>query len=95
MLKGAFRVPSPFRFGFHGPIFVLVRGDEFIKRVMKLGRARGIPVVFDAKHGKGSHGMLHYGRRRTVVKDRKKDLRPGLLHAMLAQLGLTKRDLEG
>jgi hypothetical protein len=72
-----------------------VRGDEFNRRVMKLGRARAVPVVFDAKHGKGSHGMLHYGPRRTIVKDRRKELRPGLLHAMLAQLGLTKKDLEG
>jgi hypothetical protein len=27
------------------------------------------------------------------MKDRRKEIRPGLLHAMLRQLGLTERDL--
>jgi hypothetical protein len=29
-----------------------------------------------------------------TLKDRRKEIGPGLLHAMLAQLGLTKADLE-
>ena len=59
-----------------------------------LGRKRGIPVSFDTGHGKGSHGRLYYGERFTTLKDRRKEIGPGLLSAMLAQLGLTKRDLE-
>jgi mRNA interferase HicA len=43
---------------------------------------------------KGSHGRLYYGNRFTTLKDRKKEIGPGLLNAMLAQLGLTKADLE-
>ena len=51
-------------------------------------------VSFDAGHGKGSHGRLYYGSRFTTLKDRLKEIGPGLLKAMLDQLGLTKKDLE-
>ena len=51
-------------------------------------------ISFDGSHGKGSHGRLHYGGRFTTVKDRKKEIGPGLLKAMLDQPGLTKDDLE-
>jgi hypothetical protein len=37
---------------------------------------------------------LHYAERFTTVKDRKKEIRQGLLHALLNQLGLTIRDIE-
>jgi mRNA interferase HicA len=53
-----------------------------------------VPVSFDRSHGKGSHGRLYYGHRFTTLKDRKKEIGPGLLKAMLDQLGLTKADLE-
>jgi mRNA interferase HicA len=69
-------------------------GGELIRKIQALGKARGVPVSFDTKQGKGSHGTLYYGSRKTTVKDRKKEIGPGLLGAMLAQLGLTKRDLE-
>jgi mRNA interferase HicA len=59
-----------------------------------LGRSRSVPVLFDPGRGKGSHGRLYYGVRFTTVKDRKKEIGPGLLNAMLDQLGLTKADLE-
>jgi mRNA interferase HicA len=69
-------------------------GSEFEKRVRKVGRRNGVPVVFDRGHGKGSHGRLYYGSRFTTLKDRKKEIGPGLLNAMLDQLGLTWEDLE-
>jgi hypothetical protein len=69
-------------------------GNEFEKRIRKLGRRRGVPVSFDAGHGRGSHGRLYYGRRFTTLKDRKKEIGPGLVNAMLAQLGLSRSDLE-
>jgi predicted RNA binding protein YcfA (HicA-like mRNA interferase family) len=47
----------------------------------------------DASHGKGSHLFLSLGKRHTVVKDRKKEIREGLLQAMCAQLGISKSDL--
>jgi mRNA interferase HicA len=69
-------------------------GNEFEKRVRKAGRRTGESVVFDRGHGKGSHGRLYYGDRFTTLKDRKKEIGPGLLNAMLDQLGLTWEDLE-
>ncbi len=72
----------------------LVTGAEFIKRVKRIGRRRGVAVELVKERGKGSHGTLYFGDRRTTVKDRKAELGTGLLHAMLAQLGLTIRDLE-
>jgi mRNA interferase HicA len=63
---------------------------KFEKRIRKVGRKRGVPVSFDSSHGKGSY----YGDRFTTLKDRKKEIGPGLLKAMLDQLGMTKEDLE-
>ena len=60
----------------------------------KLGRSRDVEVSFDAGHGKGSHGRLYYGGRFTTLKDRKKEIGPGLLKAMLDQLGLSRDDVE-
>ncbi len=69
-------------------------GNEFERRIRKLGRSRSVPVSFDSSRAKGSHGRLYYGERFTTLKDRKKEIGPGLLNAMLDQLGLTKADLE-
>lgn len=69
-------------------------GREFERRIRKLGRWRGVTVSFDTGRGKGSHGRLYYGDRFTTLKDLKKEIGPGLLRAMLDQLGLSKDDLE-
>jgi predicted RNA binding protein YcfA (HicA-like mRNA interferase family) len=42
----------------------------------------------------GSHGRLYYGDRFTTVKDRKKEIGPGLLRKMLADLRLSPDDIE-
>jgi hypothetical protein len=70
-------------------------GAELERRIIRLGRRRGVTVLFDRTSGKGSHGRLYYGDRFTTMKDRSKEIGPGLLSAMLAQLGLTRDDLEG
>lgn len=54
---------------------------------------RHVAVSFDKRHGKGSHGTLTYGGRKTIVKDRKKELGPGLLNKRLNDLGLGKDDI--
>jgi mRNA interferase HicA len=68
-------------------------GKEFIRRVRRLGRRRGVQVVFVPERGKGSHGTLYFGDRLTVVRDPKDELKTGTLYAMLAQLGLRLDDL--
>lgn len=70
-----------------------VTGAEFVRRVRRVGRRRGVDVDFVAERGKGSHGTLYFGDRRTTVRHRQAELKPGLLHAMLTQLGLTLGDL--
>jgi mRNA interferase HicA len=73
---------------------VFVNGHEFERRIKRIGRERGVIVAFDSGHGKGSHGRLYYGNSFTTLKDRRKEIGPGLLKAMLDQLGLARSDLE-
>lgn len=68
-------------------------GDEFVRRVRRLGRRRGVIVRFEKRAGKGSHGRLYFGTRFTTVKDRRKEISAGLLAAMLRQLDLDREDL--
>ncbi len=66
-------------------------GAEFVRRTRKIGHRRGVAVRFET-HGKGSHGTLYFGKHLTTVKDRKKELSPGLFRAMVRQLGLSPKD---
>lgn len=68
-------------------------GREFLHKVRKLGRAKGVEVRFVARRGKGSHGTLFYGLRFTIVRNPKDELKTGTLRAMLDQLGLRIKDL--
>jgi mRNA interferase HicA len=70
-----------------------MKGVEFVRRIRKIGRERDVPVRFDARHGKGSHGRLFYGERFTTVKNRRKEIGEGLIKEMLRQLGLTEADI--
>ena len=49
-----------------------MNGGELIKRIRKVGKANGVPVRFESRQGKGSHGRLYYGSNFTTLKDRKK-----------------------
>ena len=69
-----------------------MKGRKFVDRVFDLGAARDVAVRADAKRGKGSHVTLYYGDRKTIVKDRRKEIGPGLLAAMIRQLGLDPND---
>jgi hypothetical protein len=51
-------------------------------------------VWLDELKGKGSNAAFYYGSRRTILKDRHKEIGVGLLRTMLRQRGLTPRDLE-
>lgn len=68
-------------------------GNEFIRKVRTLGRARGIEVHVDARRGKGSHETLYFGSVRTIVRNPKDELKTGTFHAMCAQLGIKPSDL--
>ena len=67
-------------------------GREFIRRARRIGRERGVAVSVDDKRGKGNHIVLRYGLRKTIVKDRRKELGPGLMAKMIHDLGLERSD---
>ena len=71
-----------------------MNGSELLKKLKKLGKQSNITVRFETKRGKGSHGTLYYGRNKTILKDRKKEIGPGLLSKMLTEFGLDKNDIE-
>jgi mRNA interferase HicA len=70
-----------------------VRGNEFIRRVHRYAKDRNLRFEWRPDLGKGSHGILILGDRRTVVRNPKDELKTGTLHAMLKQLGLSREDI--
>lgn len=67
-------------------------GADFIRAVPRLGRRQDVEVRFVTRRGKGSHGTLYFGDRKTTVKDGQKELSRGLVADMHRQLGLDSRD---
>ena len=65
-----------------------MKGNEFIRKIKKLGRKNNVVVKLAMRRGRGSHGSLFYGERFTIIRDAKDELKTGTLHAMLDQLGL-------
>ncbi|HEX5419357.1 MAG TPA: type II toxin-antitoxin system HicA family toxin [Gammaproteobacteria bacterium] len=70
-----------------------LRGNEFIRLVRACAKAHGEKCEWHPDLGKGSHGVLMLGDRRTVVRCTKDELKAGTLHAMLRQLGLSEKDM--
>ncbi len=70
-----------------------MRGNEFIRRVHKYAKTAGLACEWRPDRGKGSHGVLILGDRRTVVRNPKDELKTGTYYAMLKQIGLTEQDL--
>jgi hypothetical protein len=52
---------------------------ELLRRLTRLGGQRGVVVRFEEERGKGRHGTLYFGGSFTVLKDRRAEIRPGLL----------------
>lgn len=71
-----------------------MNGNELLKKLKRAARERGIQLRLVERHGKGSHATVFFGSLRTTMKDRKKEIGPGLLASMLQDLGLTKDDIE-
>ena len=69
-------------------------GNEFIKRVKKLAKARGLEVSIDKSRGKGSHITLYYGEKFTVVRNPKDELKTGTYKAMLKQLEIKEDEFK-
>jgi len=72
-----------------------MKGNEFIKRVHKLAKAKGLECYSDEARGKGSHITLYLGDSLTIVRNPKDELKTGTFHAMLKQLGITPDEIMG
>ena len=70
-----------------------MKGSEFLNRIQRLAKAKGVACSWHPDKGKGSHGVLKYGDQRTTVRNLKDELKTGTYHGMLKQLGLTAKDL--
>ena len=71
-----------------------MNGNELLKKLKKIAKERKINLKLVKSHGKGSHGTLHFGGKKTTMKDPKKEIGPGLFKAMLDRIGLEKKDIE-
>jgi len=71
-----------------------INGNELLKKLKKIAKERKLNLELVKSHGKGSHGTLHFGDKKTIMKDPKKEIGPGLLKAMIDRLGLKKKNIE-
>ncbi len=69
-------------------------GNEFIKRLKKLAKTKGLEISIDKSRGKGSHITLYYGDKFTVVRNLKDELKTGTYKAMLKQLGIEEDEFK-
>lgn len=70
-----------------------MNGSEFLRKLRALARRRSATLRLVSGRGKGSHVTVYLGARHTVLKDRRKEISPGLLNAMCRQLGIRPDDL--
>jgi hypothetical protein len=71
----------------------MVKGSEFLRKLHRLARRRGIRFQYEPSLGKGSLGRVWLATVSTTLKDPKKELGTGLLRAMCRELGIEPRDL--
>lgn len=69
-----------------------MKGSEFVRKLKALGKQKGISVQIQQRRGKGSHSTLFYGKRFTIIRNLKDELKTGTYSAMLKQLGIDDKD---
>ena len=65
-----------------------MNGREFIRRAQRYARRHRLEFHFDASHGKGSHGTIYIGNRRTTVQHG--EIQPRTFHGMLRDLDINR-----
>lgn len=69
-------------------------GNELLRKLRRLARDRGVVFDFSPRAGKGGHGRIRFGDRRTVLRSaRQKEIPSGSLRGMLADLGVDPQEL--
>jgi len=46
-----------------------MNGNELLKKLKKIAKERKINLELVKSHGKGSHGTLYFGGKKTTMKD--------------------------
>jgi mRNA interferase HicA len=71
-----------------------VTGNELLRKLRRLARRRGVHFEFDRSGGKGGHGFIAFGTRRTTLRgSRQKEIPTGALRGMLSDLAIDPNDL--
>jgi mRNA interferase HicA len=65
-----------------------MKGSEFLRKVKKLAKEKGVNAELIQRRGKGSHSTLIYDTRFTIIRNLKDELKTGTYKAMLKQLGI-------
>jgi len=71
-----------------------MNGSELLRKLRRYAKRRGLEIEVVSGHGKGSHVRVYLGTAFCTLKDRKKEIGPGLLRGMCRQLGIDPKDLE-
>ena len=67
--------------------------QEFVRRLRKLARKRGLSLVVHASRGKGDHCRLVLGNKVSYLPGMKGEMRAGTLRAICRQLDIKEKDL--
>lgn len=67
-----------------------MNGQEFIRRARRYARRNRLDFHFDPGRGKGSHGTVYVGNRRTIVQHG--EIGRGVLSTMLKELEINRRN---
>ena len=70
-----------------------MKGSEFLRKLQRLARKRGVHFQYEPSLGRGSHGRVWLDTAFTILKDPKKELGAGLLRAMCRDLKIDIHDL--
>jgi hypothetical protein len=72
---------------------MVVNGNELLQKLRRLARRRKIDE-FDPSGGRGGHGLIVFGSRRTILRSsRHKEIPSGSLRGMLSDLNIDPKDL--
>jgi hypothetical protein len=64
-----------------------------VRRLRHLARRQRLPLRYEGRPGKGSHGRIYLNDRFTTIPALTHEIPPGLLTRILRDLGLSRRDL--
>ena len=67
-----------------------MNGREFIRRARRYARLHGLEFDYNPAKGKGSHGTVYVGDRRTTVQHG--EIKLDTLFNMLRDLSINRRD---